>query len=208
MKLTRRNFLRIGAVIPFLHAIPAIAKQPVDKIIYEDDFLYNHTKKTIEYVGVANDNKIHILDFYEKVKKHFENEMELTSPIQIQIISSNLVKLENGWKITDDTAEHLYNGSLIQEDGIFFNIAAISPNVKDGDEYDVTIMQNGKILEHKKIKANIPYKPLGIATLNIMHKSNASLYKDNTVNIRIINVGKEVVITETHLYLGVILIPI
>lgn len=121
MTLTRRQFnksILVGILTAALapKQIPELLAAPppaVPKVV--EGFMIDTTTKTIRYVG-GKDKYFTVLEFHRWISDLFDEVDMMTEPVPTIRWDDQVVRMNGGWRITADTAMHLYDGSIIDKE--------------------------------------------------------------------------------------------
>ena len=117
------------------------------------DWSITRSNGNIRYIGDDHDGaspsyatviELHraLQDFADDASASGDDELDITDATPSDRSTDNIITLLNGFNIDDTAAEHLYDGSIIQDDGdvIYDGISVI------GASTQIQIIQNGAVL--------------------------------------------------------------
>jgi hypothetical protein len=124
--------------MPFVPADWSIDRQTRNIRYIGDD----HTGTSPSYATVIEFHRA-LQDFADDAGYSGNDELDITDPTPSDRSTDNIVTLINGWNIDDNAAEHIYDGSIIQDGGntVYDGIKILAPTGTV-----VQIIQNGTVL--------------------------------------------------------------
>jgi hypothetical protein len=153
MKVSRRQFLKtlaagtfaVASGIGFGDVFEAAQIAPPDSP-WRIDF----RTKRIYYQGMK-ESQYSILEFHRWLMEQWDDAQLMSEPVPSTRQTDHIITLERGWRIAQDTAEHLCNGSIHEKEhgNIWSGIVAVG-NPPPGSEIMI-FADDRKIIECKAL---------------------------------------------------------
>jgi hypothetical protein len=158
--LNRRQFLATTGSAIVVASVPlklaALVIQE-DMIFKHGNFIFNQTKKTIEYVGT---DVIRVNDLSRAISNAFDQEELMMEPQATVRITPQYIEIVDGWKINDDSMNKVYDGSVKNGDDHWQGITVLGHAedsqfhiYRDGSEAGIGPTE----AVHSDVKTNVEY---------------------------------------------------